>query len=101
MQKSHRDRQARRVHIGASRTPIATEGLFDLFVAREIASRGPRFDNFHSSSVMSSSAPPLFQLAHETGDLLLVIGRPTQDPVEDPLYLVSCHAINITQCPSE
>jgi len=79
MQKSHQDRQARRVHIGASRTPIATEDLFDLFVAHQIASRGPRFDNFPLLIGDVVIRTPLFQ-AHETGDLLLVIGRPTQDP---------------------
>jgi hypothetical protein len=39
-QKSHRDRQVRHVHIGASCTPIAAEHLFDLFFARQIAAHG-------------------------------------------------------------
>jgi hypothetical protein len=45
MQKSHPDRQVRRVRIGASCPPVATEHLFDLFIGRQIAPRSARLDD--------------------------------------------------------
>jgi hypothetical protein len=45
MQKSHRDRQVRRVHIRASCPPIAREHLLNLFVGRQIAPSRACFDD--------------------------------------------------------
>jgi hypothetical protein len=69
MQKSHRDRQVRRVHSGASCTPIATEHLFDLLISRQIAPSRACFDDrpFLFADVVVRA--PLFHLADETRDL--------------------------------
>jgi hypothetical protein len=68
----------RRVHIGASCTPIATEHLLDLFIGRQIAPSRASFDNL----------TPLFHLADESRDLLLLVRRPAQHAAENCFYVI-------------
>jgi hypothetical protein len=75
MQKSHRDRQVRRVHIGASCPPIATEHLFDFFIGRQIAPSRACFDDLPFLFADVIVRTPLFHLADEPRDLLLVVRR--------------------------
>jgi hypothetical protein len=96
-QKSHRDRQARRVHIGASCTPIATEHLFDFFIGRQIAPSRACFDDLPFLFADVVVRAPLFHLADESRDLLLLVRRPAQHSVENFLKLISRHGAIIPQ----
>src|SRR6202795_1399122 len=91
MQKSHRDRQVRLVHIGASCPPIATEHPFDFFIGRQIAPSRTCFDDLPFLFADVVVRAPLFHLADESRDPLLVVRRPAQHAAENCFYVILFH----------
>src|ERR1700722_20157564 len=91
MRKSHRDRQARRVHTVASCPAITAEHFLDFFVTRQVSPRGAFFDDlpFVVGNVVCGS--PLFELPHKACNLFLVLLRPSQYPIKNVLNLFLGH----------
>src|SRR5208282_1845333 len=97
--KFHQGRRARRVRIGASCASIATEHLLHLFIGRQVSPRRARFDDlpFFISDLIVCA--PLFNLADDHRQLLLVGRRPTQHAIENLFHLISGHVESIAHGP--
>src|SRR6266704_3054124 len=90
-QKFLRDRQGRRVHIEASYAAIATEYLLHLLIGRQVSSDRTLFDDlpFFIGDVVAPE--PLLDLSRETRDLLLIVRRPGEHPIQHLFDLFSRH----------
>src|SRR5580704_1812579 len=91
MRKSHRDRQARRVHTVASCSTITAKDCFDFFVACQISPRGAFFDDLPLVVGDIVCGAPLLKLPDKTRDFFLILLRPGQHPIENVLHLLFGH----------
>src|SRR6266566_9005298 len=96
-QKFRRDPQGCRVHIEASCASIAAEHLLDLLIGRQLSSDRTLFDDlpFFIGDVVAPE--PLLDLSRETRDLLLIVRRPGQHPIQHLFDLFSRHHRTISQ----
>jgi hypothetical protein len=90
-QKSHRGQPAHRAHTGASCSAISAEYFLDFFIGRQVPPGGTLFDKLplFIGDIVVTTAP--FNLADESCDSLLIVGRPTEHAIEDLFDLISCH----------
>jgi hypothetical protein len=65
--------------------------LFDLFIGRQIAPSRARFDDLPFLFADVVVRAPLFHLADEPRDLLLVVRRPRQYAAENCFYVILFH----------
>src|SRR5580700_9053588 len=91
MRKSHRDRQARRVHTLASCSTVTAEHCLDFFVACQVSPCRAFFDDLPLFVGNIVRGAPLFELPHEARDLFLILLRPSQHPIENVLHLFFGH----------
>jgi hypothetical protein len=100
MQKSHRDRRGRRVHIGASYSSIAAEHCLDLLIGRQVSPGSALFDNlpFFIADVVTGAT--LLNVMDEPREPFLVVWRPSQHAIENFFDLILCHASHFSTSPT-